>query len=64
VFRCFPFFCVLIMSIVSVMVPYVCPMFNMWFEYPELRLFLIACMFFVSNVECSACLPYVFQWAV
>jgi hypothetical protein len=45
VFECFHFFCVLIMSIVSVMVPYVCPMFNMWLEYPKLPLlFLTACM--------------------
>jgi hypothetical protein len=26
---CFPFVCVLIMSIVSVMVPYLCPVLNM-----------------------------------
>jgi hypothetical protein len=32
------------MSIVSVMVQYLCPVFNMLFEYPELLLlFLIAC---------------------
>jgi hypothetical protein len=28
VFKCFHFLCVLIMSIVSVKVPYLCPMFN------------------------------------
>jgi hypothetical protein len=43
VFKCFIFLCVLIMSTVSVMVPYLCPVFNMWFEYTEL-LFLIACI--------------------
>jgi hypothetical protein len=29
-------FCVLIMPIVPVMVPYLCPMFNMWFVYAKL----------------------------
>jgi hypothetical protein len=43
--KCFPSFCVIIMSSVSVMVPYVSPVFNMWFQYPELLLlFLIACI--------------------
>jgi hypothetical protein len=33
------------MSTVSVMVSYVCPVFNMWLEYPKLLLlFLIACI--------------------
>jgi hypothetical protein len=45
VFKYFHFFSVLMMSIVSVMVPYVCPVFNMWLEYPKLLLlFLIACL--------------------
>jgi hypothetical protein len=45
VFICFPFFSVFMMSIVSVIFPYVCPVFNMWFEYPELPLLLlIACI--------------------
>jgi hypothetical protein len=44
-FKCFPFLCVLIMSLVSVMVPYVYPIFNIWLEYPELLLlFIIAYM--------------------
>jgi hypothetical protein len=47
-FQCvqvFPFLCVLMMSIVSVMVLYLYPVFNMWSEYPELLLlFLIACI--------------------
>jgi hypothetical protein len=43
VVKCFSFVCVLIMSIVSVMVPYLCPVFSMWFEYLGLLLlFLIA----------------------
>jgi hypothetical protein len=44
-FKCFPFLCGLMMSIISVMVPYLYPMFIMWFEYPELILiFLIDCI--------------------
>jgi hypothetical protein len=43
VFKFLPIFCVLILSVVSVMAPYICPMFIMWLEYPELLLlFLIA----------------------
>jgi hypothetical protein len=35
----------LITSIVSVSVPYVCPVFNMWLEFPDLLLlFLIVCI--------------------
>jgi hypothetical protein len=50
VFSCFPLLCVLIMSIVSVIHPYLHPVFNMWVEHPELLLlFLIACI-------CSLCL--------
>jgi hypothetical protein len=42
VFMCFSVF---IMFIVSVIHPYVCPVFSMWFGYPELLLlFLIACI--------------------
>jgi hypothetical protein len=45
VFMCFPFVCVFMMSMVSAMVPHLCPVFHMWLEYPELLLlFLIACM--------------------
>jgi hypothetical protein len=45
VFTWFPFFCVFMMSIVSVIFQYVCPVFNTWFEYPELPLLLlIACI--------------------
>jgi hypothetical protein len=52
VFMCFPFFSVFMTSIVSVIFPYVCPVFNMWFEYPELPLLLlIACI-------CSTILQY------
>jgi hypothetical protein len=36
VFICFPFLCVFTMSMVSAMGPYLCPVFSMWFEYPEL----------------------------
>jgi hypothetical protein len=32
--RCFPFFAVHKMSIVSVIVPHACPVFSIWFEYP------------------------------
>jgi hypothetical protein len=41
VFKCLPFLPVLMMSIVSVIVPYVCPIFIVWFEYPELLLLLL-----------------------
>jgi hypothetical protein len=40
-FKCFPFLCVLTMSIVSVMVPHLRPSFNKWFEYSELLLLLL-----------------------
>jgi hypothetical protein len=54
---------------VSVTLPYVCPVFNIWLEYPELLLllllFLIACyVFFISSMKHSAHLPYVFQWVI
>jgi hypothetical protein len=39
--KCFPYSCVPIMSIVSAMVPYVCPLFNTWLDYPELLLVLL-----------------------
>lgn len=32
--KCFLY--VLMMSMASVMVPHSCPVFNMWFKYPEL----------------------------
>jgi hypothetical protein len=35
--------------------------FSMWFEYPELPL-LFLYVLFISNIKCSACLPYVYQW--
>jgi hypothetical protein len=45
VFKCFPFFSDFMMPVVSVMVPYVCLLFNIWFKYPELPLlFLISCI--------------------
>jgi hypothetical protein len=31
---------------VSVMGPYLCPVFSMWFEYPELPL-----LFFIANIN-------------
>jgi hypothetical protein len=55
-------FSVPVMSSVSVMVPYTCPVFNMWLAYADLLLFFsdCLCMFFVSSVEYSAYLLYVF----
>jgi hypothetical protein len=38
VFRCFPFSSISTTSIVSVILPYACPVFNTWFEYSELTL--------------------------
>jgi hypothetical protein len=44
--RCFPFSSLFTTFIVSVILPYVFPVFNVWSDYPELQLlFLIACMF-------------------
>jgi hypothetical protein len=47
VFMCFTFLCVFTISMVSVMGPYLCPVFSIWFEYPELLL-----LFFIANM-CS-----------
>jgi hypothetical protein len=47
VFKCFPILCILIPSTVSAMVPYLCPVFNMWFEYPELLLLLFSLLVYV-----------------
>jgi hypothetical protein len=41
VLRCVPFLPVVITSIVSVITPYAYPVFNMWFEYPEILLLLL-----------------------
>jgi hypothetical protein len=41
VFRCFTFQCVLMLFMVSVIVPYLRPVFNMWVEYPELLLLFL-----------------------
>jgi hypothetical protein len=30
--------------------PYVCPVFNMWFEYPELTLLIHIALYLVLNV--------------
>jgi hypothetical protein len=60
VLECFPFIYVLIMFIVPVMVSYLCSVFNMWFEYPELLLlFLIACIFFFFWCRMLCLLSYV-----
>jgi hypothetical protein len=46
VFRCLPFFSVFKTFIMSTILPYVCPVFSMWFEYPELLLLLlVACIY-------------------
>jgi hypothetical protein len=48
VFKYFPYFSVIFLSIISVMVSYVCPVFNICFEYSELPLMLlIACICFL-----------------
>jgi hypothetical protein len=56
VFKCFPYFPTFITSMMSVIVPYVCPVFCIWFEYPEFPLlFLIACtrsLYLVWHVLC------------
>jgi hypothetical protein len=44
-FNCFPYLRVFTLSTASVVIPYACPMFNMWFEYAELiLLFQITCI--------------------
>jgi hypothetical protein len=59
--KMFSFFFIFIMSIVSVIEPHVCPVFNIRFEYPGLPLLiLIACICSLYLV----CLSYIFQWAV
>jgi hypothetical protein len=53
VFKYFPFLSTSTISIVSVILPYACPILNMWFECPVLMLFLMACMcslYLVLNV--------------
>jgi hypothetical protein len=48
------FLSIFIMTMMSIMVPYVCPVFSMWFEYSELLLlFLMTCtcsLYLVLNV--------------
>jgi hypothetical protein len=55
VFKCFPVFSIFTTFIVSVILPYACPVFNMWFEHLELPLsFMIACLcslYLVWNVR-------------
>jgi hypothetical protein len=55
VFRCFPFFSVFKIFVESAILPYVCLVFNIWFEYHELPLLLIiACicsLYLVLNVQ-------------
>lgn len=41
VFNCFSFLYALIMSVVFAMIPYLCPVFNTWFEYSELLLLFV-----------------------
>jgi hypothetical protein len=36
------------MSMVSAMVPYLCPLFSVWLEYPELLLLLV---FYAKSCE-------------
>jgi hypothetical protein len=54
-FTCFPFLPVVMTSIVSHAVPYVCPVFNMWLVYPELVLLLlmswIRSLYLMLNVQ-------------
>jgi hypothetical protein len=53
VFMCFPFLCVFMISIVSVMGPYLCPVFSMWFEYPELPLVFFLLLIYVLCIWCG-----------
>jgi hypothetical protein len=66
VFKCVRFFLsIFMMSILSVMVPYVCPMFSIWFEYPN-AVIVPECLYmlFISSVELSLSLSCLLQWAV
>lgn len=56
VFKYLPFLCILIKSTGSAMVPYLCPVFNTWFEYPELLLLsLIASICSSHLLVCPMC---------
>jgi hypothetical protein len=60
---CFPFFSIFMITIVSVMFPYECPVFNILLEYRDLLLlFFMSYMFFVSGVKWSSYLSYVLHW--
>jgi hypothetical protein len=63
VFRCFPFISVFKTFIVLVTLPYVCPMFSICFEYPELPLLFLIFLYllFVSGFKCSARLLFFFD---
>jgi hypothetical protein len=65
VFKCFPFSPIFIMSMVSVIFPYVCPVFSMWFECPGLLLLLlilcVCSLYLVLNVL-LVCPTYFIWW--
>lgn len=59
------YFSVSMIFILSVILPYACPVRNIRFAYPQtILLFLMVCMCPTSRVECSVRPPYVFQWAI
>jgi hypothetical protein len=52
-------------SIVSFIIPYVCPVLSMCCAYPVLSLLiLISHMLLISGIKCSSCLPYIITWAI
>jgi hypothetical protein len=54
-FKYLSFLPVVIMSIVSVIVPYACAVIKYLFKYLELLLLiLMSCVFFVSGIKCSS----------
>jgi hypothetical protein len=48
---------------VSITVPYVCPVFSIWFEYPELLIVASDCLnvFFISGLKCFPVCPMYFS---
>jgi hypothetical protein len=62
VFRSLPSLLVLITRMASVMLPYACPVFNIWLEYPEwlLLLLMFRMCLLLSGIEWSACWSYYF----
>jgi hypothetical protein len=62
VFRCFPILFILITFVVLIILPCACPVFNIWFEYPEQPLLFLDCLYvlFITSLQHWAYVSYVF----